>query len=235
MELDRKQRYVLAAQTTQDKGEFLRICAWMRERSAETPCLDTICDATARRQQEVLDIAAKVDGMIVVGGRQSGNTRRLAALACGCGVQTRHVETPEELDGEWLRRKAVVGLTAGASTPKDLISRTQLFLEGWTEHNLNHKGEAMTITAMMINQQDDNVGVVTTALKKGQLARFRQADAVEEVELRDDVPIYHKFCVRSIKKGEPVIKYGEQLGLATRDIAPGDYVHTHNLVSQREQ
>jgi altronate dehydratase small subunit len=56
---------------------------------------------------------------------------------------------------------------------------------------------------------------------------------VEEIVLRDDVPVYHKFCVRSIKKGEAVIKYGEQLGLASRDIAPGDYVHTHNLVSQR--
>jgi 4-hydroxy-3-methylbut-2-enyl diphosphate reductase len=129
LNFDRERQYVLAAQTTQDRGEFARICVWLRARCPETPCLDTICDATVRRQQEVLDIAHKVDGVIVVGGRQSGNTRRLAALASECGVQTWHVETPEELKKEWLRHKTALGLTAGASTPKHLIDRTQRFLE----------------------------------------------------------------------------------------------------------
>ena len=93
----------------------------------------------------------------------------------------------------------------------------------------------MNITAMMIKPDTDNVGVVTAALKKGDIARFQKDDKVVEVTLLNDVPIYHKFCVKAVKKGEPVIKYGEQLGLAGQDIAVGDYVHTHNLISQREQ
>jgi altronate dehydratase small subunit len=93
----------------------------------------------------------------------------------------------------------------------------------------------MNITAMMINQEADNVGVVTVAAKKGDIARFQQGGQVKEVTLLSDVPIYHKFCVRAVGKNEPVIKYGEQLGLAGQDIKVGDYVHTHNLISQRDQ
>ena len=93
----------------------------------------------------------------------------------------------------------------------------------------------MRITALMIKPDADTVGVVTEALKQGDIARFQQGGQVTEVTLRQDVPIYHKFCVKAVKKGEPVVKYGEQLGLAGQDIVVGDYVHTHNLISQREK
>ena len=93
----------------------------------------------------------------------------------------------------------------------------------------------MSITAMMIKPESDNVGVVTAALRKGEIARFQKGSQIVEVPLRSDVPIYHKFCVQAVKKGAPVIKYGEQLGLAGQDIQVGDYVHTHNLISQRDQ
>ena len=93
----------------------------------------------------------------------------------------------------------------------------------------------MSITALMIKPETDNVGVVTSAMKKGDIARFQKGNDVVEVKLLGDVPIYHKFCTTAVKKGEPVIKYGEQLGLAGEDIAVGDYVHTHNLISQREK
>lgn len=93
----------------------------------------------------------------------------------------------------------------------------------------------MNITAMLVEADSDNVGVVTAEMKKGDVARFRKGDAVVEITLRDDIPIYHKFCVTPIREGAPVIKYGEHLGLAGRDISAGEYVHTHNLVSQREQ
>ena len=92
----------------------------------------------------------------------------------------------------------------------------------------------MDITALMINPDTDTVGVVTVASKKGDIVRFKTNQGVQEVTLCADIPIYHKFSYRAVKKGEPVIKYGEQLGLASQDIAVGDYVHTHNLESQRD-
>jgi 4-hydroxy-3-methylbut-2-enyl diphosphate reductase len=124
--------YALAAQTTQDQGEFSRICDWTRAQlgeAGETPVLRTICDATSKRQDEVLALAEQVEVMIVVGGKESGNTRRLAALAASCGVPTWHVESPDELPLAALRDKRTAGLTAGASTPKALIDQTEIRLE----------------------------------------------------------------------------------------------------------
>ena len=107
-----EQDVVLAAQTTQEREEF-----------------DTICDATRRRQQEAQALSQRAEAMIVVGGRSSGNTRRLADVAKSCGIPVWHIEIPEELPLEELKGYAVVGLTAGASTPKSLIDAVQRTLE----------------------------------------------------------------------------------------------------------
>ncbi len=92
----------------------------------------------------------------------------------------------------------------------------------------------MEINAMMIKEDTDNVGVVTCAMKKGDVACLRKQGETVQITLQNDVPIYHKFCIVAVKNGDPIIKYGEQLGLANQDINVGDYVHTHNLVSQRD-
>ncbi len=122
-------RYVLAAQTTQDSEEFKTIAAAFSARFPLAPVLSTICDATGKRQAEALRIAAQVDAMVVIGGLTSGNTRRLAALTANAGVSTWHVESPDELPMTELEKKCIIGLTAGASTPKRLIDETQFLLE----------------------------------------------------------------------------------------------------------
>ncbi|MDR1856106.1 MAG: 4-hydroxy-3-methylbut-2-enyl diphosphate reductase [Desulfovibrio sp.] len=119
--LNRQNAYVLASQTTQDRECFERIERSLRDRLESLVVLSTICDATRSRQKEARDIAAKVDIMVVVGGRQSGNTRRLADIASSCGITTLLVEHPDELDPAAFEGKRRAGLTAGASTPKDLI------------------------------------------------------------------------------------------------------------------
>lgn len=91
----------------------------------------------------------------------------------------------------------------------------------------------MEINALRINASD-NVAVATAALTAGQQACFRDGDAEISITLGADVPIYHKFCIRDIAKGGHVTKYGESLGIALSDIRVGDYVHTHNLQSERE-
>jgi len=91
----------------------------------------------------------------------------------------------------------------------------------------------MDITALRINTAD-NVAVATVALAAGQEACFRDSDSETCIRTNADVPIYHKICIRDIAKGEHIIKYGESLGIALSDIKAGDYVHTHNLQSERE-
>lgn len=120
---------VLASQTTQDKAIFQKIETSLRQGIAELTVLPTICDATRERQEEARQIASRVEAMVIVGGRQSGNTRRLADVAALCGIETYLVEGPEELQPENFVHKKRVGLTAGASTPKSIIDATQQWLE----------------------------------------------------------------------------------------------------------
>lgn len=129
LHVDPGQAYVLASQTTQDRSVFEQLEQELRDRLPRLTVLATICDATRERQEEARSIAARVDVMVVVGGRQSGNTRRLADLAAQSGISTYHIEQAEELRAEDFAGKTRVGLTAGASTPRKLIDATQHWLE----------------------------------------------------------------------------------------------------------
>ena len=79
----------------------------------------------------------------------------------------------------------------------------------------------------------DSVAVATIDLKKGQVAKMFIGEKVLEVTLKDDVKFGHKFAIKDIAKGEHVLKYGESIGTATRDITVGEHVHVHNVESDR--
>ena len=118
-------KLVLASQTTQDRKKFEELCTLLKARTDhEVKILDTICDATRQRQQEAQEVAGTVDAMVVVGGRSSGNTRRLAEISSR-SVPSFLIETADELKAEDFKDFKVVGLTAGASTPKRLIDATE--------------------------------------------------------------------------------------------------------------
>ncbi|MCC8194393.1 MAG: 4-hydroxy-3-methylbut-2-enyl diphosphate reductase [Deltaproteobacteria bacterium] len=128
--LDPGREYFLAAQTTQDILGFEAICARAAERLGhDVPMLRTICDATRKRQAEVLELAREVALFVVVGGSNSGNTRRLAEVAEGQGIPALRVEDAGDLDPASFRGVAAVGLTAGASTPAEHIDAVETWLE----------------------------------------------------------------------------------------------------------
>ena len=81
----------------------------------------------------------------------------------------------------------------------------------------------------------DNVATVfTNDVKAGMIANVADKKGHHfEIQLLSDVPYGHKIALCDIKKGEEIIKYGEAIGAASRDIAAGDYVHIHNMDSQR--
>lgn len=120
--------HVLASQTTQDKEIFSEISETLRKIFPNLIILNTICDATRQRQHETLEIARKVDCMVVVGGKSSGNTRRLAAIARETGIPVFHIETGADLDKNDFRNFKMAGLTAGASTPSELIDEIETWL-----------------------------------------------------------------------------------------------------------
>lgn len=82
--------------------------------------------------------------------------------------------------------------------------------------------------ALKISERD-SVAVALRSLKKGDPVALGST----VLKLVDDIPMYHKFALRDIRRGEKVIKYGESIGEATEDIAAGGYVHVHNVKSLR--
>lgn len=117
------EKAILVAQTTLNTRLFEAVKTWAQVRHPHYKCFDTICDSTAQRQAEVQKMAAMVDALIVVGGRNSGNTQRLAEIAGQSGVATYHIETEADLDVKALSVAETVGITAGASTPNWVINR----------------------------------------------------------------------------------------------------------------
>jgi len=129
-ELSSDKSYVLAAQTTQDRALFDKLARRLGDDpNVDVVVLETICDATKLRQEEVQSLARKVDFVVVVGGLSSGNTRRLAQVAKEQGTPSVHVEIAADLDLGELRGYGKIGVTAGASTPRLLIDEVIEVLE----------------------------------------------------------------------------------------------------------
>ena len=116
------ERVCVVSQTTQSHERFDQILERIQRRWPGCAVHRTICNSTRRRQSETVEIARQADAMIVVGGRNSANSVRLAQLAAATGTPTLHVETAAEIDFEPLRGKKTIGLTAGASTPNWMIA-----------------------------------------------------------------------------------------------------------------
>jgi 4-hydroxy-3-methylbut-2-enyl diphosphate reductase len=123
---------IIVAQTTQNIEFFESVKNWIATHHPHYKVFNTICDSTVRRQAEVKRLAQSVDAVIVVGGRSSGNTRRLAEIARESGKPTYHIETEADLDNidsDALAAARHIGITAGASTPNWIIKKVYRSLE----------------------------------------------------------------------------------------------------------
>jgi 4-hydroxy-3-methylbut-2-enyl diphosphate reductase len=115
----------IIAQTTQSFNLFKEIVTASLEKVKEVRVFNTVCRATMNRQKEAVEIAKQVECMIVIGGHNSGNTQRLAAICREIQPHTYHIETAQELNPRWLARREKIGLTAGASTPLWIIKEVE--------------------------------------------------------------------------------------------------------------
>jgi len=111
----------VVAQTTQSFENLKNVVSECLLRGGEIRVFNTICDATAVRQEEAKELACQVDCMLVVGGFNSANTRRLAEVCIEIQPRTYHIETAAEIDQGWFKDDERIGVTAGASTPKWII------------------------------------------------------------------------------------------------------------------
>ena len=115
----------IVCQTTFSGAKFREIVSHLLEKSRDIRILRTICTATDQRQAAAMELAAKVDMMLVIGGKNSANTTRLAQL-CADKCRTYHIETAAELQDEWFDKIEKIGITAGASTPDWIIKEVYI-------------------------------------------------------------------------------------------------------------
>ena len=118
--LPRHGRLGVVSQTTFSGAKFRKIVSKMLDRTSDIRILRTICTATDQRQAAAVKLAGQVDMMLVVGGRNSANTTKLAQL-CQEKCKTYHIETADEVCDEWFATIKKIGITAGASTPDWII------------------------------------------------------------------------------------------------------------------
>lgn len=89
------------------------------------------------------------------------------------------------------------------------------------------------INAMIINEKD-NVVVAIEEIKKGDEVSYKNKDKTVSFKALDNIKIYHKIAIKDIETGNPILKYGEHMGLASAKITVGNHVHTHNVKDNRE-
>ena len=119
------ERICIVSQTTFNYNKFKDIVEKISKTRYDILVLNTICNATEERQQEARKIAADVDAMIVIGGRHSSNTQKLFEICKEECKNTYYIQTLEDLDVHSMQSMSCVGITAGASTPKNIIEEVR--------------------------------------------------------------------------------------------------------------
>ncbi len=128
-EIKKYERVGVVSQTTQHEEFFKNVVGEIALWVKELKVVNTICNATSERQEGVYELAPQVDVMIVIGGKNSGNTRRLYNIARSLNKNSYHVETAKEIDPSWFKNAKSVGITAGASTPDWIIESVRRKIE----------------------------------------------------------------------------------------------------------
>ncbi|KUK83179.1 MAG: Uncharacterized protein XD97_0245, partial [Pelotomaculum thermopropionicum] len=185
--IDQYRKIGVVAQTTQPLENFEAVIKVISERNKEVRACNTICSATSERQQAASELARQVDAMVVVGGKNSANTRKLFSLCSKSGTPTFLVETAGELNQAWFQGVKVVGLTAGASTPDWIIEEVKSRMSEFEEMNNREEGmeEAVEVKAVRNGQ-----------VLKGMVVHVGQDEVMVDVGAKSEgvIPIRELSC-----------------------------------------
>ncbi len=128
LEIVPQKEYCVVAQTTFNYTKFQKIVEIIKEKIYNVLIVDTICNATEERQTEARELSQAADAMIVIGGKKSSNTRKLYEICADCCENTYYVQTAADLRFELPESVGFVGITAGASTPNNIIEEVQNYV-----------------------------------------------------------------------------------------------------------
>ena len=125
LSLPEQTKACIVSQTTFNHNKFKYLVEIIRKKGYDITVVNTICNATHVRQVEAQKISSKVDGMIVVGGKNSSNTQKLYDICRNECENTFYVQTVKDLNLHELKSLKSIGITAGASTPKNIIEEVR--------------------------------------------------------------------------------------------------------------
>jgi len=141
--LAERPRLGIVAQTTQPIERVRDLVALVRRRfpQADVRFVDTVCKPTKQRQAAAIDLASRSDVVVVIGGATSNNTRELVKTCGRYCSRVYHVQTEADLSAEWFREARTIGITAGTSTPDEVIDRIEREIEAMTRSGATLAGE----------------------------------------------------------------------------------------------
>ena len=128
LDLNVWKKICIVAQTTFNYNKFQELVEIFEKKGYDISVVNTICNATEERQTEAKEIAAKVDAMIIIGGRHSSNTRKLYEICSRECADTYFIQTLDDLHLDLPKSVRLVGITAGASTPNKIIEEVQNYV-----------------------------------------------------------------------------------------------------------
>ena len=142
--LDEHPRIGIAAQTTQPIERVRQLAASIRRRfpRSDVRVVDTVCKPTKERQHAAVELARAADVVVVIGGATSNNTRELLRTCAGECSRVHHVQTEADVDPAWFCEARTVGITAGTSTPGDVIDRVEARIQ-----QISRRTDAVSPTA----------------------------------------------------------------------------------------
>lgn len=154
-------KLLVVAQTTFNYKKFQELVEILREKGYDILVLNTICNATKERQSEAIELAKCSDAMIVIGGMQSSNTKKLYELSKAECANTYYIQTLSDLDLKNFKSFRRVGITAGASTPNNIIKEVhtamaEVSFEQLLEESLVtiHNGEVVEGTVIRVKEDE---------------------------------------------------------------------------------
>ena len=150
----------VVSQTTMDRKTWDTLTAAILEINPGADINDTICSATAERQTEAADLATKVDAMFVVGGKSSSNTKKLYEVCKERCKNTFYIEKADEIDFSQLENCSKIGITAGASTPDQIIKEVFNTMEKLNNQETMSFEEMLDESLKSLNTGDTVVGTV---------------------------------------------------------------------------
>ncbi|NLI11903.1 bifunctional 4-hydroxy-3-methylbut-2-enyl diphosphate reductase/30S ribosomal protein S1 [Pelotomaculum propionicicum] len=203
--LNKEAAYGVIAQTTQPLENFNSVVEVLRGTGAKIKVCNTICNATSQRQQAARELAGKVGMMVVVGGANSANTRKLAGLCAASGTATHLIETADELDPAWFNGVNTAGLTAGASTPDWIIEEVRRRMSEIEEQNGPEQEEEMkdAVEVKAVRPGD----IVT-----GTVVHVGQDEVMVDVGAKSEgiIPIRELSCC-DVTSPQDIVKVGDEI------------------------